>query len=163
MYLHTETERLRIAPLEETDELFIFELLNSQGWIENIGDRNIDTLEDAVAYIRKIKGTPGYFYNVIRSKVSGMEYGLVTLLFRPAQEYPDLGFALLPQMEGHGFAFEAAAAYLNAIDTQYPNLKISGITLPGNTRSIRLLEKLGFIFREVQDDGKEILNVYLRG
>lgn len=162
MYLQIETERLRISPLEEEDDLFMFELLNSQGWIENIGDRNIETLEDAVAYIRKIKGTPGYFYNVIRSRVSNMEYGLVTLLFRPGQEYPDLGFALLPQMEGHGFAYEAAAAYLKVLGEQYPNQKISGITLPTNTRSITLLEKLGFKFQERRADGAEVLNVYLR-
>ncbi|MGZ9235204.1 MAG: GNAT family N-acetyltransferase, partial [Anaerolineales bacterium] len=46
-----ETERLILRQFTEDDAEFIFELLNDPSWIQNIGDRNIRTLEDARSYI----------------------------------------------------------------------------------------------------------------
>jgi len=46
-----ETERLLLKPTQLEDASFIFELLNSPGWLENIGNRNIGSLEEAKEYI----------------------------------------------------------------------------------------------------------------
>src|SRR6185503_3255554 len=46
-----ETERLILRQFIEDDAEFIFELLNDPSWIQNIGDRHIQTLEDARSYI----------------------------------------------------------------------------------------------------------------
>lgn len=162
MHIHLETERLRIAPLREEDAPFIYSLLNTKGWIEFIGNRNIFTDEDAVNYIRKINGSPGYFYNVFSDKNSGSAYGLVTFLFRSGHSLPDLGFAMLPQAEGQGYAYEAAEAYLRHLEIEYAGMKISGITVPQNVKSIRLLEKLGFSYEGQRTEDNELLNVYTR-
>lgn len=50
-YKNFETERLFIRPTSEKDADFIFELLNTPKWIENIGDRNITSVEVAKEYI----------------------------------------------------------------------------------------------------------------
>ena len=42
-----ETERLILRQFTTGDSKFIVELLNSPGWIEYIGDRNIKTEEQA--------------------------------------------------------------------------------------------------------------------
>lgn len=52
-YLTFTTERLTIRPTSEEDAAFIFELLNTPKWIENIGDRNITSVELAKDYISK--------------------------------------------------------------------------------------------------------------
>ena len=49
------TSRLTLKKISETDAYFILELVNSAGWIEFIGDRHVHSVEDAVAYIKKIK------------------------------------------------------------------------------------------------------------
>jgi ribosomal-protein-alanine N-acetyltransferase len=41
MNLNLETERLYIRPLMIKDVDFIIQLLNSKGWIQFIGDRNV--------------------------------------------------------------------------------------------------------------------------
>ena len=45
------TERLLIRPLTANDSDFIVELLNDPSFIQNIGDRNVRTVEDAEKYI----------------------------------------------------------------------------------------------------------------
>jgi len=39
MYRQIETERLLIRPIKITDTSFILDLLNSDGWLQFIGDR----------------------------------------------------------------------------------------------------------------------------
>ena len=160
MHVHLETDRLKISPLTENDAAFIYELLNTKGWIEFIGNRNIHSLDDSVQYIRRINGTPGYFYNVFSDIITGRPYGLVTFLFRPGSESPDLGFAMLPEAGGKGFAYEASLAYLHELKKKHSGKKISGITIPQNVKSIRLLEKLGFEYEGQKTEGGELLNMY---
>ena len=42
-----ETERLRLREFTLNDAAFIIELLNSPGWLQFIGDRNVKTEEQA--------------------------------------------------------------------------------------------------------------------
>ncbi len=49
-YKKFETERLLIKPTSEKDTEFIFELLNTPKWIENIGDRSIKSVKNAKDY-----------------------------------------------------------------------------------------------------------------
>ena len=51
------TERLSLNLLILNDHDFIMRLVNSHGWIEFIGDRNVHSKEDAIAYINKITNT----------------------------------------------------------------------------------------------------------
>ena len=44
MNVYLETERLNIRPLILQDAAFMLELLNSKGWIQFIGDRNVKFL-----------------------------------------------------------------------------------------------------------------------
>ena len=48
-----ETDRLLIRPLSIVDDDFILELVNSEGWLRFIGDREVGSIEDARAYIQK--------------------------------------------------------------------------------------------------------------
>ena len=50
-----KSDRLFLQRLSENDDQLILELLNTDGWIEFIGNRNIKTTDDAIAYIQKIK------------------------------------------------------------------------------------------------------------
>ena len=78
MYLELETERLLIRPIRLDDAGFILKLVNSQGWLQFIGDRKIKTDADAAAYIQKILDHPHYYYSVYQLNNTNKPIGLVT-------------------------------------------------------------------------------------
>ena len=65
MNIYKETERLTIRPLIVQDAEFIVELLNTEGWIEFIGDRNVKDVKSAKDYINKILSNDKFYYNGI--------------------------------------------------------------------------------------------------
>lgn len=145
-----ETERLILRRFTLADTKFILELVNSQGWIANIGDRNIKTNEQAKVYLQngplKSYTLNGFGLWLVEVKSDKTSIGMCGIIKRDNLENPDIGFAFLPAFTGKGFAYEIANATLAfAINT----LKIPvilGITIPANKASIKLLEKIGLKF-----------------
>ncbi len=160
MIFTTETNRLFIEPISLSDGLFIFELLNTEGWIKFIGDRKIHSLEDAEAYIQKIIDNTKSTYWVCKLKESMTPVGIVTFIKRDHLDAPDIGFALLPASEKKGYAFEATAQVLDGIKRSKSFDAIKAITLHNNHSSIQLLEKLGLQFEKEMPDKDEILLLY---
>jgi ribosomal-protein-alanine N-acetyltransferase len=143
MKFFSETERLAIRPLHSDDTLFVFQLLNTDGWLRYIGDRNVRNVQDASNYIQRILAKPDYFFHVFSLKQNHTPLGIITYLKRPELPDFDLGFALLPQFENHGFAFEAAQEIVSKIKATGKKDYLYAITLPDNEKSIKLLQKLG--------------------
>lgn len=154
------TERLAIRPLAETDTAFIFELLNSESWIRYICNRNIHTEADALAYIRKINENPDTAYLTVALRGTRTPIGLVTLIRRSYLEFRDIGFAFLPAYTGKGYAYEAAKAVLAHVKESNSAETLLAITLPDNTASIRLIEKLGLRFERIVERDRETLHLY---
>ena len=147
-YQAFETGRLLLRPTTEADAAFILELLNTSKWLKYIGDRGVYNLEDAKEYIRtKITRQLerlGYAnYTVIR-KVDGVKMGSCGLYDREGLEGVDIGFAFLPDYEGQGYAFESASKIKELAFNNFGLHQLNAITMPANTASRRLLEKLGF-------------------
>jgi RimJ/RimL family protein N-acetyltransferase len=152
------TERLILNDLQPNDHPFIFELVNSPGWLEFIGDRNIRTAEDAIAYIEKIKGNPHIMYWVVKLKADQIPAGIITLIKREYLEHYDIGFAFLPKYTNYGYSSEATRAILNVLPAEMLKDKIIAITTKKNERSINLLEKLKFRYEGgIEADGKLLL------
>jgi ribosomal-protein-alanine N-acetyltransferase len=155
-----ETKRLNVSPLTTNDIDFIAELVNSDGWLKYIGDRNVHNRAQALEYIQKILVRPFCFYNVIRLKEKGAPIGIISFIKRESQKYYDIGFALLPNHEGKGYILEAASKYLELIARTNQHEKIIAITLRDNTKSISLLEKLGLTFVEDYRENGEELRIF---
>lgn len=154
------TARLSLSRLQLSDRAFIQQLVNTEGWIQFIGDRNIHTEETAIAYIEKLLNSPHIIYWVVRLQTDNTPIGVVTLIKRDYLDHHDIGFAFLPEHGGKGYAFEAATAILQAV-TQYPqHSKILATTLKDNTRSVQLLQKMGFAFEKEMLLEQEPLLVY---
>ncbi|WP_114790432.1 GNAT family N-acetyltransferase [Niabella yanshanensis] len=160
MYQQLETDRLFIRPITTADSPFILKLVNTPGWLQFIGDRHIHNSHDAEKYIQKILDNPNFFYSVFETKATQQPIGIVTFLYRDNQEFPDIGFALLPQFEKQGYALEASQKYLDELVQQKVSPTIIGITLPENKSSIQLLERLGLKFQRYVDKDNERLAVY---
>jgi len=66
------------------------------------------------------------------------------LFQRDVLDAPDLGYALLTEHAGHGYAREACAAVLEDARTRLSLRRLFAIITPDNERSIRLAVGLGF-------------------
>ncbi|MBX2873781.1 MAG: GNAT family N-acetyltransferase [Saprospiraceae bacterium] len=149
-YRTFETVRLNLKPTTEEDAAFIRELLNTPKWLQFIGDRNIHTEEDARIYIRnrilpQLERLGCAHYTLLR-KVDRKKLGICGLYDREELEGVDIGFALLPEHEGEGYAFEAAQRIKQAALEEFKVSALSGITRQSNLGSQGLLQKLGFRF-----------------
>jgi len=163
-YKSFETERLYLRPSELTDAPFVFKLLNTPKWIQNIGDRNVKSVADAERYIQEKMlpqqerlGFGNYF--VIR-KSDGVIMGSCGLYDRDGLEGVDIGFAFLPEYESKGYGYESAARIMKAGVEEFGVRKISAITIPENIASQKLIEKLGLTFEKMMklpDDDVELM------
>jgi RimJ/RimL family protein N-acetyltransferase len=149
MYRILETERLTLRQFELTDAKFIVELVNSPGWIEFIGERNIKTEDAAIAYLQngpmKSYQENGFGLSLVETK-DGTPVGMCGILKRDSLENPDIGFAFLPKFTGLGYAFEIANATMQYANDKLNIKTILAITVPQNKKSIQLLEKIGLTF-----------------
>lgn len=143
-----ESKRLQFRLIEESDAPFLYRLMNTKNWLENIGDRNIRNEYDAIQYMRnkmhpdlEVKGFINY---VMIEKQSKQIVGTCSIHNRDGVDGIDIGYALLPQFEGNGFASEGASFLVNKVFEEFKPDKISAITTDENIGSCRLLEKIGF-------------------
>lgn len=67
------------------DAGFIFELVNSEGWLEFIGDRDILSESAAEAYIHKLRDRANSYYNVFELKGTKKVIGTITF-FHPRKK-----------------------------------------------------------------------------
>ncbi|MCB0516008.1 MAG: GNAT family N-acetyltransferase [Bacteroidetes bacterium] len=159
-----ETERLLIRPTSENDAAFILELLNTPKWIKFIGDRNVNTISDAQNYIKN-KMLPqlrqrGYSNYTLIRKNDQQKIGTCGLYHREGLDGIDIGFALLPQYEKKGYAFEAAAKIKEAAFDVFGIHRLLAITTKDNFASQKLLEKLSLQCTEtitLPNDSEELL------
>lgn len=154
------TERLTLNSLEPSASAFILELLNSPGWLQFIGDRNITNIADADAYINRIRTSPFIRYWVVKLKAAEAPIGIVTYIKRDFFDHHDLGFAFLPAHEGEGYAFEAAKAVLQYLAANTTETQVLATTNVDNYRSVHLLEKLGFMLEREIEIEKRRLKLY---
>lgn len=155
-----QSERLELKFLDLKNDTFIFELLNSDGWKQNIGDRNITNLEDAKNYIVKIQNLPETIYWTVYLKENNIPIGVVSFMKRTNFEFYDLGFAFLEQFSGKGYAFEAASEVLKLIQLETNLVTLIAISLPENKKSIQLLERLQMKFESEITENNEILHLF---
>ncbi|MBT1705674.1 GNAT family N-acetyltransferase [Chryseosolibacter indicus] len=145
-----KTERLLLRKLTTGDSDFIIRLVNTEGWIKYIGDRNIKTHEQALTYLNngpiKSYHENGFGLWLVELKDDHIPIGICGILKRKELEHADIGFAFLPEFTGNGYALEISKAVLRYTRETFKLETISAITLPNNKNSIRLLEKLGMQF-----------------
>lgn len=148
-----ETPRLTLRELTPADAGFVLELVNEPLWLQFIGDRGVRTLADAEGYIRKgpmaSYAQHGFGLWCVARKADGVPLGMCGLLKRETIPDIDIGFAFLSRFHGQGYAAEAASATLDHARRKLGLKRVAAITSPGNTASIRLLEKHGLRFERM--------------
>jgi RimJ/RimL family protein N-acetyltransferase len=148
-----ETDRLQLRMLTLDDAEFVLRLLNEPSFIQNIGDRQVRTVDQARNYI--LKGPIasyerfGFGLWLIENKSASVPIGICGLLKRDVLEDVDIGYALLPEFCSQGYALESASAVMSYAGTVLGLNRVVAVTNPDNQPSIRLLEKMGFEFERM--------------
>ena len=141
------TPRLQLRLFTVEDAPWILRLLNSPGWLSQIGDRGIATLPQAGDWIdQRLIGNyhrQGHGFWAVERRSDGLPLGMCGLVHRPGLPEVDLGYALLPEAWGQGHAREAAAACLDHGHQVLALPRILAITRPGNRPSIDVLLAIG--------------------
>ena len=145
------SERLQVRHLLDTDAAFILELLNDPDFIRNIADRGVRTLEAARDYIETGPAASyarfGFGLSLVQLRDLATPIGICGLLRRDSHPDVEIGFAYLPAFRGKGYAFEAAAAVLEAGTRSLRLDRVVALTTPENQGSMKVLKKLGFEFQ----------------
>jgi [ribosomal protein S5]-alanine N-acetyltransferase len=160
MQPHFTTSRLCLYELDFSETDFILELVNSPHWIKYIGNRNVNTKEEAAAFIQRIMHNPKIKYWVVKLRNQQTSMGIVTFIKRDYLDHSDIGFAFLDRFTKKGYAYEATVAVLHEVIKSPEHTHILATTIKENKNSIKLLEKLGFQFyREIKNEN-DLLLVY---
>jgi len=163
------TPRTRIRRVTIDDAPFIVELLNDPDFIRFIADRGVRDLKGATEYIRMrihlSYDLNGYGLFLVEDAESHEPMGLCGLVRREELDGPDLGYAFLPRHRGRGVASEAAAAVVAWAAEAVGVTRLYAVVDPENTKSVRVLEGVGFRFERpiaLGGDTKEI-SLFVRG
>jgi RimJ/RimL family protein N-acetyltransferase len=144
-----ETDRLRLRWFRDTaaDAAFLRALLNDPGWLANIGERNVRTRRQARAWIASrhtaVYGRLGFGFWGVERKSDGRLLGMCGLIKRDTLMQPDVGYALMPEFRGQGYAREAAAACVRYAHDVLGMPEVWGITNPDNAASAEVLHRIG--------------------
>lgn len=164
-----ETERVRLTPMALDDAPFVYELVNTDEWIENIGQRNIHSIENAALYIQDKMinhyEKHGYGNYLMTRKSDGAKIGCISLYNREDVEGVDIGFAMLPSFMNMGFAFEGANRIKSLAKDELKLPAIAAFTIKENVASQKLIEKLGLTFKKTilfGDEEEELLYYELK-
>ncbi len=147
-----DTQRLSLREFDINDSQFILKLVNSENWLRFIGDKGVKTNNDAKDYLKngplKSYEENGYGLWLIALKESQIPIGMCGLVNREILDYPDIGFAMLPNYIGKGYGYEIASATISFAKNNLNLKKIIAITDPNNIASITLLNKIGLNFEK---------------
>lgn len=163
-FIAFKTQRLCIRPTLEEDADLIYTLMNTPKYIEYVGNRNINSIEEAEKYIQ-LKMLPqlhklGYSNYTLITSENGGKIGVCGLYNREGIEGIDIGFGLLPAYEGQGYAYEASGRIMKAAFEEFKIAAVKAITSKKNSASQKLLHKLGMEMigtTKLQDEGEELL------
>jgi len=150
--IQIKTERLILLQFTLSDTEFILELVNEPSFIQNIGDRGVQTIADAENYLANgpisSYAKNGFGMLAVTLNETGQLIGMCGLIKRDALEDVDIGYAFLPEFWSKGYALESVQAVMKHAKEVIGMKRVVAIVDPTNTRSIRLLEKVGMTFEK---------------
>ncbi len=144
------TSRLKIRPIDRNDGSRLFQLSNNPNVMKHInGGKILSKAETDVDLQNRLKALTDIFGYWMIETVDGNEFvGWVALKKLDQTEKIEIGYRLLEEHWGKGFAAEAAAEMLKYAFLTLNLTEVVAVALEENTRSLRVLEKLGMKYKK---------------
>lgn len=146
MIPNIETKRLKLRAFQESDLPEYLALVGDAKAMRYIGTGHTLTREDAWQQIATILGhwqLRGYGLWAVEEKASGALVGRVGLYNPEGWPGLEVGWALIPRFQGHGYATEAAKASLKFAFEEVAADEVISCIQPGNAPSIAVAERVG--------------------
>jgi ribosomal-protein-alanine N-acetyltransferase len=152
-----QSQRLIFRKLTESDAEFIYSLVNDPDWLQYIGDRKVNSLEDAACFI--VENINAHHHddrlglkacckkgNDLSEKVKNKDtpIGVCGLVKRDYLDSIDIGYAFAKKYRGFGYAVEAASFFKAYAFNELNFDKLYATVSKENSKSISLLNQLGF-------------------
>lgn len=127
-------------------------------YMENLFADRDEEIAYARDYIDKVYAFYGYGMWTVLEKESGKVVGRAGISWREGYELPELGFVFGVPWQGRGYAFEVCSAILAYAKEELWMERVQALVQPGNERSLKLCERLGFAHSgETVEDGERHL------
>ena len=148
-----QSKRLTMRKLTLDDAELMYAVWTDPAYIEQVADRGIRSVDDARHALQeralKLYAEFGYGPYRVALRDCDTAVGICGLFRRDGLLEPDIGYALLPEFYAQGYALEAAQRVLEHAEVDLGLRYVTAIVSPGNTRSVRLLQKLGLEFEKM--------------
>lgn len=143
MPMNIQTERLTIAPLEESMAQVLHELSLDEDNRRFVPDEVFETPQMALQVIRELRSAyhqegPQVYAVLWKETLIGYVQAV------PAEDGWEIGYHIGKAYTGQGFASEAVKAFLPVIMQELSAKEMQGICLRDNAASIRVLERCDF-------------------
>lgn len=154
-----QTARLLLRPLTVEDAPAYWPLVSNAEILRHVGETPRGSLDEVITVLRERPladyARHGYGRLGVVERESGRMIGWCGLKVVPELGGEvDIGYRLLPEYWGRGYATEAGRAVIAHGFEQLQLARIVGMTVAANVDSARVLEKLGLRFeRELQMPG----------
>lgn len=147
------TERLLLRAFKQEDAPGFYAMNNDPQVLQYTGDVPFASETDAETFLRNYRHYEKYGYGrwTIIHQSTGKYLGFCGLKYHVNTDEVDLGFRLIREYWGHGYATEAALACLQYGFTTLGIPCIIGRAQAENLASIRVLEKIGMKFQRAFD------------
>ncbi len=158
-----QTQRLALREMEPGDAAFVVELLTDPSFLANIGDRGVRDTDSAQGYIERWRASyarDGYGLWLVELRDSGELIGMCGIVRRDTLPAPDIGYALLPRHWSKGYAVEACSAVRDHAMHTLGLPQLLAIVAPGNTASVKVLDRIGLRFQETVRLGEDDLQLF---
>lgn len=155
-----ETERLILRPHTLDDVEPSYQMNLDEEVSRYTGDRGVQSREEIHRRIKEdVLGDYakyGFGRFAVMLKSENIFIGFSGLKYLPDLDEVDLGYRLVRDYWGKGYATESAQASLDFGFNQLGLERIIALALPENEASIHIMDKLGFEFdKMVEEDGLE--------
>ncbi|WP_114938281.1 GNAT family N-acetyltransferase [Mucilaginibacter endophyticus] len=142
------TKRLNLRGLLESDAPQILAIRSNSEVNKYLDRPNDTTIEQALAFIRKIEGIvnsgSGYYWGITQKGEKGLIGTVCYWNLQPADNKAEIGYELNPVYQGLGYMQEAVSAVLEVGFNKLGFELITACPQEGNQSSIKLLQKKCF-------------------
>lgn len=142
-----QSGHIRLRRLHQDDAQWVLRLNNDALWQRFIGDRGVTDLASAKEYImacNKSWETNGFGLLAVEDTEHDQPFGMCGFVTRDSFDWPDLGFALLPEARGKGIIKNAVKTLCGWASETHLSDRITAYTHVENKASQRILVSAGF-------------------
>jgi ribosomal-protein-alanine N-acetyltransferase len=155
MFPELATNRLLLQQILPADQVFVFEGLSHPDVIPYYGVQ-YDSFQSTAAqmqwYEKLLEEGTGLAWKIV-IKESGHPAGVISFYFyKPEHRKAEVGFWLMPECWGKGYAREALRAVVQYCQHQKGIHRIEAFVEDGNESSRKLLERSGFVCEGTMKD-----------